>query len=156
MPDQDLSHSPQQCQKKMTRWPGAWRVASQRAISLMPRQPSQILIVQGRAWITWETGAAARPAPEQDVFLTAGQILDVPAGVRLVMESVDPCEPVDFDWRTMPAELAPRQQASVRVLLRLWLCAWLQLVQASAHLVRGLLVHGWHRLQGRKALGAAH
>lgn len=107
MPDQDPCPSLQQCQKKTVRWPGTWQLAPKRAMSLMPRKPSQILIVRGCAWITWELGARSAPSADRDVFLSAGQVLDVPAGVRLVMESLDVNQSLDFDWRIMPAELSP-------------------------------------------------
>lgn len=152
MPEQDLCPSLQHCQKQHARWPGAWHLAPRRAISLMPRKASQILIVQGCAWITWEAGTLGMPAAGRDVFLAAGQILDVPAGVRLVMESVDVQQAVDFDWRTMPPELAPRQAAPVRMLFQRWGYAWLELMQASAHLLCGLGRHGWRPVRGRKAL----
>ena len=141
MPDQDLCPSLQQCQKKTARWPGTWRLAPQRAISLMPRQASQILIVQGCAWVTWEVGALQAPAADRDVFLMAGQVLDVPAGVRLVMESLDASRSLDFDWRVMPPDLQHRSRHAgppLSLLARQWLSAWLQLGWTSARLLEGL------------------
>lgn len=142
MSDLDLCSTLQQCQKKTVRWPGTWRLAPQRAMSLLPRKPSQILIVQGCAWITWEVEAGTWPAASADRFISAGESLDVPAGARLVMESVDPCQPVDFDWRTMPVELLHRPLHAGPPLSHLahqWLQAWLALGQASGQLLRGLL-----------------
>lgn len=154
MPDQDLCQSLQQCQKKTVRWPGVWRLAPKRAISLMPRQPSQILIVQGHAWITWEVTAGHGPGMDTDRFLIAGESMDVPAGVRLVMESLSPDCPVDFDWRAMPVQLqhaSPRAATSLPVLMRHWLRAWLQLGQASAMLLQGLVRQG---MAGSRQRGA--
>ena len=150
MPEQDLCPSLQQCQKKTARWPGTWRVAPRRAISLMPRKPSQILIVQGRAWITWEAAAGFAPARGADQFLAAGESMDVPAGVHLVMESVDPGHVLDFDWRATPAGLQPMPQPALSLLVRHWGRAWVQLALASGQLLQGLLQHG---LRGRRPSG---
>lgn len=150
MPEQDLCPSLQQCQKRHARWPGTWHLAPQRAISLMPRQASQILIVQGCAWITWPSKAGG-PAAAQDVFLAPGQMLDVPAGVHLVMESVDARQALDFDWRALPAGLAlsaPHAAAPLPALWTHWAQAWLQLALASGHLLQGLVRHQW-RAKGR-------
>lgn len=141
MPADHQCTSLQQCQKKTRFWPGAWRLAPQRAISLLPHEPSQILIVQGCAWITWEVEAGHSPSAGLDRFLRAGDGLDVPAGVRLVMESLDPHQPVDFDWRVMPAGLSHRPlhaRPPLTLLVRQWWLAWLSLGQASAQLLRGL------------------
>lgn len=147
MPEQDLCPSLQQCQKRAVRWPGTWRLAPKRAISLMPRKPSQILIVQGCAWITWEVTDGHATALS-DRFLMAGESMDVPAGVRLVMESVQSNQAVDFDWRAMPDGLRHRPaQAlpSLSALTRNWVLAWLQLGKVSGQLLRGLV---WQGLRG--------
>ncbi len=147
MPDHDPCPSLQQCQKKAARWPGTWRLAPQRAISLMPRTPSQILVVQGRAWITWESTVGYPPGAGEDRFLCAGESLDVPAGVHLVMESVSPGHAVDFDWRAIPAGLLPLPQdarPALALLLRCWGRAWMQLGLASGQLLQGLIRHGQH------------
>lgn len=152
---QDPCPSLQQCQKKAVRWPGTWRLQPRRAISLMPSKPSQILIVQGSAWITWEVAVGHSPAPNADRFLAAGENMDVPAGVRLVMESVNPDQSVDFDWRVMPAELHPRPThhgMALSILVRRWWQACLQLGQASGQLVQGLACHvvlGHRRFRAR-------
>lgn len=153
MPDQDLCPSLQQCQKKAARWPGTWRLAPQRAISLMPRTPSQILVVQGCAWITWPSTAGYPPAPEADRILSAGQSIDVPAGVHLVMESVNPGHAVDFDWRAMPADVQALSQPArpaLSLLVHRWGQAWVQLGLASGQLLQGLVRHG---LRGRSPSG---
>lgn len=150
MPEQDLCSSLQQCQKRNARWPGTWHLAPRRAISLMPRKPSQILIVQGCAWITWDSRKSGLPAAGQDRFLTAGQMLDVPAGVRLVMESRDASQSVDFDWRVMPPEMLHRTPGVATALPTLW-ChwtqSWWQLAQATGQLLKGLARHRWRSSQ---------
>jgi hypothetical protein len=141
MPDQDLCLSLQQCQKKNARWPGTWQLAPKRAISLMPREPSQILIVRGLAWITWDAQSGPLPAADRDLFLDAGQLLDVPAGVHLVMESVDPRQSLDFNWRVIPQGLRPAKAAPgvpLAVLAFQWWQAWLELGRTSGRLLVGL------------------
>ena len=90
--------------------PACWRLSAGRAISLGPTVPSQLRIVRGRVWVTMATPAlpqtldAERLWPASgDHVLTAGDVLDVPAGVSLVMEvwpatSADAAQPVLFDW----------------------------------------------------------
>lgn len=156
MPEQDSCPLSQQFQQKIMACPGAWRLAPQRAIRLMPRRQSQIMIVQGHAWITWESDTIATPGAELDRFLSTGQVLDVPAGVRLVMESVDSRLPVDFNWRTMPPELAVLPPASLHILLQCWYQAWLGLVRASARLTWGLVQRFLQGRRWRSGAGPAH
>ena len=55
MSEPELCASLQDCQKlKAVRRAGTWRLAPQRAMSLLPHKNSQLLIVQGCAWITWD------------------------------------------------------------------------------------------------------
>ena len=156
MPEQDPCLSLQPCQKNNAPCAGVWRLAPRRAIRLMPRRPSQILIVQGHAWITWESGEGANPGAELDRFLAAGQMLEVPAGVHLVMESVDADLAVDFDWRTVPPELVSLPSGSLPVLLRCWCQAWLGLAQASGRLAWGLVQRLVRVRRWRSAPGPAH
>ena len=141
MSEPDLCTSLQDCQKlKTVRWTGTWRLAPQRAMTLLPRKNSQLLIVQGSAWITWEKPIAHWARSDGDHFLKVGQIIDVPAGARLVMEARHAHEALHFDWREMPPGLALQRlpQASLPELLRQWLQAWGQVGGASARLARGL------------------
>ena len=156
MPEQDSCPLLQQFEQKITACPGVWRLAPQRAIRLMPRRQSQIMIVQGHAWITWESGTIATPGAALDRFLSTGQVLDVPAGVRLVMESVDARLPVDFNWRTMPPELAALPPASLHMLLRCWCHAWLGLGHASARLTWGLVQRFLQGKRWRSGAGPVH
>ena len=156
MPEQDLCPFLQLVQNRHAPWPGVWHLVPRRAISWMPRKAGQILMIQGCAWITWESGAVGMPAADRDLFLSAGQVLDVPAGVRLVMESVDSHQAVDFDWRTMPPEMAPRHATSVCMLFQRWGHAWLELAHASAHLLDGLGRRGRWSLHSGRALVPGH
>jgi Protein of unknown function (DUF2917) len=104
MSEPALCTSLQDCQKlKTVRWTGTWRLAPRRAMSLRPRQDSQLLMLQGTAWITWEKPIDHWARSDGDHFLEAGQIMDVPAGARVVIEARHSDEPLHFDWRDMPA-----------------------------------------------------
>jgi hypothetical protein len=141
MTEPALCTSLQDCQKlKTVRWTGTWRLAPRRAMSLLPRQDSQLLIVQGTAWITWEKPISHWARSDGDHFLEAGQIIDVPAGARLVMEARHRGEALQFDWRDMPPGLALHglPQATLPELFRQWLQAWWQVGWSSVRLARGL------------------
>lgn len=150
MSEPELCASLQDCQQlKTARRAGTWRLAPQHAMSLLPRKNSQLLIVQGCAWITWEKPIEHWARTDGDHFFVAGQIIDVPAGARLVMEARYAHEALHFDWREMPPGLVLHRssRASVPELARQWGQAWGQVGWATARLVCGL----WHaRLQGRQ------
>ena len=157
MSEPELCASLQDCQKlKAVRRAGTWRLAPQRAMSLLPRKNSQLLIVQGCAWITWDKPIEHWARTDGDHFLTAGQIIDVPAGARLVMEARHAHDTLHFDWREMPPEMVLQcsQQASLSLLMGQWLQAWWQVGWATARLARGALagLRWWaERPHGRKA-----
>lgn len=141
MSDSALCTSLQNCQKlKTVRWTGTWRLAPRRALSLLPRQDSQLLMVQGTAWVTWEKPIDHGARSDGDHFLEAGQIMDVPAGAHLVIEARHSEETVHFDWREMPPDLAWHRlpHATLPELLRQWRQAWGQVGRASVRLARGL------------------
>ena len=141
MSEPELCASLQECQKSKTvRFAGTWRLAPHRAMSLWPRRPSQILIVQGSAWITWSGMLQHGGLSGTDHFLQPGQILDVPGGVHLVMEPRHPGQAVHFDWRELPETLMqgePDVRATAE-LGRQWLHALTQLGWSTGQLVRGL------------------
>lgn len=145
MSEPELCASLQEGQKlKTVRWTGTWQLAPQRAMSLLPRQNSQLLIVQGCAWITWSGPVESEARRGGDHFLEPGQIIDVPAGAHLVMQARDAHETLQFDWREMPPGWVPYrpQRAAVPELLRLWGQAWWQLGGATVRLLRGLYSPG--------------
>lgn len=79
--------------------------------------------------------------------------MDVPAGVHLVMESVDPAQVLDFDWRAMPVDLQVLPQPTrfaLSMLVRHWGRVWVLLWLASGQLLLGLLRYG---LRGRRQGG---
>lgn len=141
MTESDLCASLQDCQKlKTVRWTGTWHLAPQRAMCLLPRKNSQLLIVQGCAWITWEKQIGHWARSDGDHFLKAGQIIDVPAGARLVMEARYPHEALHFDWREMPPCLAPHPSPAIGLseLAWQWVRALGLLAGATCRLVHGL------------------
>jgi Protein of unknown function (DUF2917) len=141
MSEPDLCASLQDCQKlKTVRWTGTWHLAPQRAMSLLPRKNSQLLIVQGCAWITWEKPIGHWARCDGDHFLEAGQIIDVPAGARLVMEARYAHESLHFDWREMPPCLVPHPSPRIGLpeLGRQWVHALGLLAAATGRLLRGV------------------
>ena len=152
MSESALCTSLQDCQKlKTVRCTGTWHLAPQRALSLLPRKNSQLLIVQGCAWITWDPSVTHWAGENEDHFLEAGQIIDVPAGARLVMEARHTHEALHFDWREMPKGLVPLPlTSSLPELSWQWLQAWGRLGTATIQLVRALWQrsrsHGGHSI----------
>lgn len=146
MSEPDLCTSLQDCQKLKTAcWTGTWHLAPQRAMTLLPRKKSQLLIVQGSAWITWDKPITHWALSDGDHFLEAGQIIDVPAGARLVMEARHPHEALHFDWREMPPCMVPHPAPGIGVaeLARQWGHAFGLLVGATVRLVCGLWRPFW-------------
>jgi hypothetical protein len=146
MSEPDQCASLQDCQKlKTVRWTGTWHLAPQRAMSLLPRRNSQLLVVQGCAWVTWDQPLGHWGRRDGDHFLEAGQIIDVPAGARLVMEARHAHEALHFDWREMPPGLSPHRSPANALpeLARQWVQACGLLGWATARLVRGLAA--WNR-----------
>lgn len=145
MPEPELCASLQACQKlKTVRWAGTWRLAPQRALSLLPRRDSQLLVVQGGAWVTWDHPLAPGARTGGDHFLEAGHSLDVPAGVRLVMEARQGQADLRFDWREMAQDMAPClvPGPTLAELARQWRLAWGQALGASARLGFSVLKAG--------------
>jgi Protein of unknown function (DUF2917) len=147
----ELCVSLQACQKlKSVCRTSTWQLAPQRAMSLLPRKNSQLLIVQGCAWITWDGPMELGSRRGGDHFLEAGQVMNVPAGVSLVMQARHAHETLHFDWREMPSGLAPHRpsRTALRELVRQWRRAWLALGGASMQLALGL----WHHSASARPL----
>ena len=85
---------------------GDWTLAASRAMAMCPRKPSTLRVTQGQAWVTLTGPHAGHGNERGDVFLQAGQTLHIPAGQRVVLESLgNPgSAPVRFDW--LPAAAA--------------------------------------------------
>ena len=141
MSEPDLRTSLQDCQKlKTVCWTGTWHLAPQRAMTLLPRKKSQLLIVQGSAWITWEKPIVHWARSDGDYFLEAGQVIDVPAGALVVIEARHAYEDLHFDWCEMPPCLVPQRSPAngLPQLARQWVQALGLLAWATGQLVRGL------------------
>jgi Protein of unknown function (DUF2917) len=83
---------------------GAFVLAPAQALALRPKQSSTIRITCGSAWVTINDGC--------DYFLTSEQTLRVPAGSRVVMESLRKDGVLKFDWQ--PASVASRERSTLR------------------------------------------
>jgi hypothetical protein len=108
---------------------GAYLLAPAHALGLFPRQPSELRITCGQAWVTFGDG--------MDHFLQAGQALRVPAARHVVLESLHGTV-LKFDFRALPARVhasAPATQPLRQ--------AGRDLRAAGALAVRGLLGLGW-------------
>ena len=79
---------------------GGWTLAASRAMAMCPRKPSMLRVTQGQAWVTLTGPHAGHGNERGDVFLQAGQTLHIPAGQRVVLESLGKAgsAPVRFDW----------------------------------------------------------
>ncbi|MDO8904471.1 DUF2917 domain-containing protein [Hydrogenophaga sp.] len=145
--------------KHRTLMAGAWGLAQGRALGLHAGQPAELRILRGRVWVTLGDALhRSEPVGMQvagDVFLHAGDVLRVPRGARLVMESLDTAsEPAAlFDWvedsgralRNRPGRfrrevLAPGHDLAL---------ALRQAALAFTRLVRGLLGYGEFLVAGR-------
>lgn len=118
----------------------ARELAPGRALSLHAAQPRELHILQGRVWLTLDAGGVPG-----DHFLAAGDVLQLPAGTRAVLEAY-PAQPVR--WACAPVALAPARQGrfarEVRQPAREFGQALQQALGASARLLLGVLgCGGW-------------
>ena len=72
--------------------------STQKIISLMAEQDSELCIKQGRVWATVGTGGEDADDNYGDHFLEAGQKLNVLKGQNLVFESMQADMPLFFDF----------------------------------------------------------
>lgn len=133
---------------------GAWRLHPGSAMSLRPKAGAVLRVRRGRLWVTLGEPDGGVPGASGDRFLRDGDAVVVPAGVRLVMESLDAREgdaPVAFDW-TEPAAGARASDRFGRevVMPSRDLVRALGLAgQALARVLRGLLGYGGFVVSGR-------
>ena len=136
---------------------GCWRLKHGHALGLQPARAAELRLVRGRVWVTLDAPAHARGVGDLagDIFLRAGQSLAVPAGARLVMESIDPVDgrEVLFDWSDTSAVVAAQQrgrfQREVAVPAADLLRALHAALSALARLARGVLGYGEFVVAGR-------
>lgn len=133
---------------------GAWRLHPGCALSLRPRDSAVLRLRRGRVWVTLGVPGTASPAGSGDHFLQAGDALLVPAGLRLVMESLDAradAPPVCFDWSgaAVPQARAGRFHREVLAPARETAAALAQAGHALARAMRGLLGYAEFLVAGR-------
>ena len=128
---------------------GLWAMEPQEVLTLCPRAPALVRVTQGRIWATLN-GPHSGPANAWgDVFLVPGQALHVPAGQRLVLESLAgrgeaaAC----FDW--VPASTMSPWQQSVGEPLADLRQSLGGATRAAGHLVQGLGRLAWLGVSGR-------
>ncbi len=81
---------------------GAFVLPAAQALALRPKEASSIRITCGSAWITMDDGA--------DYVLAADECITVPAGSRVVMESMKQIGQLKFDWQPLPQVQRERSQ----------------------------------------------
>ena len=133
---------------------GAWRLHPGHATSLRPKEVSVLRIRRGRVWVTLGEAGALSPQASGDRFLQDGDSMVVPAGARLVMESLAPrgtTEPVCFDWLGVvtPATGSGRFLREVRAPMQELGVALGLAGTALAKVLRGLLGYGEFLVAGR-------
>jgi hypothetical protein len=138
---------------------GAWSLTHGHALGLKPTLPAELRILRGHVWVTLgdaiQRSGSAGEHVAGDLFLHAGDVLRVPRGARLVMESLHTAsEPaVLFDWVEDPSRaLRSRPGRFKREVLAPGHDLALALRQAAlafTRLVRGLLGYGEFLVAGR-------
>lgn len=133
---------------------GAWRLHPGHAMRLQPTEGAVLQVRSGRLWVTLGEPDAGVPGCSGDRFLQDGDRLVVPAGARLVMESLDAREgdaPVCFDWTDLAADAgaAARFGREVAAPSRELMLALGQAGLAAARVLRGLLGYGEFLVAGR-------
>lgn len=136
---------------------GCWQLKRGHALGLHPACAAELHLVRGKLWITLGASGDARGLGDQagDIFLSAGQSLTVPAGARLVMESLDPIDAPDvlFDWSDAPAagseQQSSRFQRDVAAPAADLLWAVKGALRALVRLIRGVLGYGEFAVAGR-------
>ena len=83
---------------------GAYLLAPSQALALHPKEASRLRVTCGNAWVTINDGL--------DYFLTAEQEMTMPAGSRVVMESMHRGGQVKFDWQ--PVMQMSRERSQLR------------------------------------------
>lgn len=133
---------------------GTWRLHPGHAMRLDPKETSVLRVHRGWVWVTLGTPGAPSPQDSGDRFLQPGEALVVPAGARLVMESLAPhgaTELVCFDWSEAPLPVAgpDRFGREVLVPMRDMAVALGHAGVALARVLRGLLGYSEFLVAGR-------
>lgn len=132
---------------------GSWRLHPGHAMSLRPKKTAVLRVFCGKVWVTLGETDSGVPGASGDRFLEPGDMLVVPAGVRLVMEPFvarGERAPVHFDWSDRPASRDDRRFAREVLAPSRELGAALgQAGLALLRTVRGLLGYGEFLIAGR-------
>lgn len=127
---------------------GSWRLHPGHAMSLRPRRASVLRVYCGRVWVTLGGPHLVRGRESGDRFLGPGDVLQVPAGARLVMEPLVAAgdeQAVHFDWCLVSAgPAAGRFEREVLAPARDAGALLGQAAGAMGRVLRGLLGYsGW-------------
>ncbi|MDO9202797.1 MAG: DUF2917 domain-containing protein [Hydrogenophaga sp.] len=132
---------------------GTWRLYPGHAMTLRPKQTAVLRIFCGQVWATQGQPAGTTPHSAGDHFLGPGDVLVVPAGMRLVLEPLaarGDTAPVHFDWSDACAQAAPtRFDREVLQPTRELGAALGQAAMAMARVLRGLLGYREFLVAGR-------
>lgn len=139
-----------------TALPGAWKLASGRAITLRPAVDGIVRVAQGRVWATVEGPHGRRPDDSGDHVLEAGRSLFVRAGQAVVLEAWSAGCASYFAWEPVLAPATGQRPLNLSVVLQpladLRAAAGLAL-RAIGQLGAGLARLAWEALHGG---GRAH
>jgi hypothetical protein len=129
-------------------FPGTWRLAAGRAMTLEPREAGVLRVAHGRLWATSD-GPHSGPLNDLgDRILGAGERVCLQAGERWVIEGWTGRSPAYFSWDPLPAcatrearRLAPVTQPlrDLRIALVLGAGALVRLVAGLAAVGRELV-----------------
>lgn len=132
---------------------GTWRLAPQKAITLVPAIDGKISPKMGGLWITCShpKSSTATDPRAHDIFLAQGETMVIPQGAMVVIEpwGVNLSEPCYFTWDAVtPALTLPLRTANNWTLqiAQPWQdlkTALGQVVSAAGRLVRGAVRWTW-------------
>lgn len=92
----------QEKQQSKTRPPGAWKLASTRALTLAPRQDGLLRVARGQLWATFDGPHPPLGVRSGDLVVAEGETLFVARGERLVIEPARRGEDAFFWWDPLP------------------------------------------------------
>ncbi|GAC1527993.1 MAG: hypothetical protein NVS2B4_05710 [Ramlibacter sp.] len=92
------THTLRESQQSMSRPSGTWRLEAGRAMTLHPVQAGELRVARGRLWATLDGPHCGPALGLGDLVVEPGNRLHLRAGQRLVIESANSREAVDFAW----------------------------------------------------------
>ena len=128
---------------------GNWLLETGRAITVTSRRGGQLRVARGRVWATlganntaaWRSVPLEPCAMLEDYFLSAGDMLSVPPGAKVVIESMEQTEaaPVAFSWGHAPQPVSASRTELAQASSELGFALG-QAVRALRRLVAAVLV----------------